>query len=130
MEATGADELAGAFTHLAQAGAEALLVLNDAIFLGQRARVVELAAGHRLATIYGERAFADAGDLMAYAPSHAANFRRAAIYVDKILKGTKPGDLAIGQPAKVELAINMKTARALDLTIPHALLLRADEVLQ
>ena len=130
VEAASAGELTAAFAHLGQAGAGALLVMNDAMFLGQRARVVELASTHKLATIYGERAFADAGGLMAYAPSNAANFRRAAIYVDRILKGAKPGDLAIEQPTRIELVINLKTARALGLAIPQALLLRADEVIQ
>ena len=104
--------------------------MNDAMFLGQRARVVELASTHKLATIYAERAFADAGGLMAYAPSNAANFRRAAIYVDRMLKGARPGDLAIEQPTRIELVINQKTARALGLVIPRTLLLRADEVIQ
>lgn len=129
VEAASAGELAAAFAQLAQAGVAALLVMNDAMFLGQRARVVELASTYKLATIYAERAFADAGGLMAYAPSQTANFRRAAIYVDRILKGARPGDLAIEQPTRIELVINQKTARALGLSIPQALLLRADEVI-
>ena len=129
VEATNRDELAGAIGSLSPAGVGALLVMPDAMFLSQRARLVELAAAHRLAAIYPEREFADAGGLMAYAPSRAANFRRAATYVDRILKGARPGDLAIEQPAKIELVINRKTARALGLALPQALLLRADEVI-
>ena len=130
VEATSQGELAGAFAKLRQAGVGALLVDADAMFFSQRARVVDLAAVHKLPAVYAEREFADAGGLMAYAPNGSANFRRAATYVDKILKGAKPGDLAIEQPTRIELVINMKTAKALGLTIPQSLLLRADEVIQ
>ena len=85
---------------------------------------------HKLPAVYAEREFADAGGLMAYAPNGSANFRRAATYVDKILKGAKPGDLPIEQPTRLEFVINLKTAKALGLTIPQSLLLRADEVIQ
>ena len=130
VEVSTAAELSGAFAKLSQSGVGPLLVMNDALFFSQRARMVELASTYRLPVVYPEREFVDAGGLMAYAPSNAANFRRAAIYVDKILKGAKPGDLAIEQPTKIELVINLKTAKALGLTIPQALLLRADEVIQ
>ena len=130
VEATSQGELAGAFAKLRQANVGAVLVDGDAMFFSQRARVVDLAAMHRLPAVYAEREFADAGGLMAYAPSLTANFRRAATYVDKILKGAKPGDLPIEQPTRIELVINLKTAKALGLTIPQSLLLRADEVIQ
>jgi putative ABC transport system substrate-binding protein len=130
VEASSPGELVGAFAKLSRAGVGALLVTNDAMFFSQRARVVDLAAMHKLPAIYAEREFADAGGLMAYAPNGSANFRRAATYVDKILKGANPGDLAIEQPTRIELVINLKTAKALGLTIPQSLLLRADEVIQ
>jgi putative ABC transport system substrate-binding protein len=123
-------ELAEAFAKMSQAGVTALLVENDAMFFSQRARIVDLAARHRLPAIYGEREFADAGGLMAYASGSVAIFRRAATYVDKILKGAKPGDLPIEQPTRIELVINLNAAKALGLTIPQPLLLRADEVIQ
>src|SRR5262249_60964211 len=108
----------------------AVLVWNDAMFLSQRERIVELAAQHRLPAVYEERRFAEAGGLMAYGPNESANFRRTAMYVDKILKGAKPGDLPVEQPTKVELVINLKTAKALGLTIPPSVLARADEVIE
>ncbi len=91
---------------------------------------VSLAAKHRLPAVYGLRAFVDAGGLLAYAPSLRELWRRAATYVDKILKGAKTADLPVEQPTKFELVINLKTAKALGLTIPPSLLLRADEVIQ
>ena len=130
VDASSPDELAGAFEKLSRAGVGALFVSNDAMFFSQRARIVELAARHKLPAIYAEREFADAGGLMAYAPSVTAKFHRAATYVDKILKGANPGDLPIEQPTRLELVINLKTAKALGIIIPQALLLRADEVIQ
>jgi putative tryptophan/tyrosine transport system substrate-binding protein len=123
-------ELGGAFATLHQAGVAALLVMTDAMFLSQRARVVDLALQHQLPAAYHEREFAEAGGLMAYGPNEPAIFRRAAVYVDKILKGARPGDLPIEQPTKLELVINLKTAKLLGLTIPQGLLQRADEVIQ
>ena len=130
VEATSPGDLVGAFAKLSQAGVGAILLDADAMFFSQRARVVDLAAMHKLPAVYAEREFADAGGLMAYAASGTANFRRAATYVDKILKGAKAGDLPIEQPTRVELVINLKTAKALGLTIPQSVLLRADEVIQ
>ena len=130
VEATNQGELAGAFAKLRQASVGAVLVDGDAMFFSQRARVVDLAAMHKLPAVYAEREFVDAGGLMAYAANGSANFRRAAAYVDKILKGAKPGDLAIEQATRIELVINLKTAKALGLTIPQSVLLRADEVIQ
>lgn len=100
------------------------------MFFSQRARVVDLAAKHRLPAVYGEREFADAGGLMAYATNLPATFRRTATCVDKILKGARPGDLPMKEPTRIELVINLKAAKALGLTIPQSLLLRADEVVQ
>jgi putative ABC transport system substrate-binding protein len=130
VEASSPGELPGAFAKLSQAGVGALLADADAMFFSQRARVVDLAALHKLPAVYAEREFADAGGLMAYAASGTANFRRAATYVDKILKGANPGDLAIEQPTRLELVINLKTAKALGITIPQSVLVRADEVIQ
>ena len=113
-----------------QASVGAVLVDGDAMFFSQRARVVDLAAMHKLPAVYAEREFVDAGGLMAYAPNGSANFRRAAAYVDKILKGAKPGDLAIEQATRIELVINLKTAKALGIAIPQSVLSRADEVIR
>jgi len=124
------EEFPGAFTAAARDGAEGVLVTIESIFLGQRTRVVELAARHRLPAVYPYREFVDAGGLMAYGPNVASVFQRAATYVDKILKGAKPGDLPVEQPTKFELLINMKTAKTLGLTIPPALLLQVDKVIE
>src|SRR4029453_11459070 len=93
-------------------------------------RIVDLSAKHRLPSIFASREFVDAGGLMAYGPNFTDLYRRAATYVDKILKGAKPADLPIEQPTKFELVINLKTAKRLGLTIPQSGLLRADEVIQ
>ena len=96
----------------------------------QRNAIVELAAQHRLPAMYETRPFVEVGGLVAYGPDAVAMLRRAANYVDKILKGAKPADLPVEQPTKFELVINLKTAKALGLSIPQSLLLRADEVIQ
>jgi putative ABC transport system substrate-binding protein len=119
-----------AFATMSRQGVRAVLVWNDAMFVSQRARIVELAAQHRLPAMYEERRFAEAGGLMSYGPNESANFRRAAAYADKILKGAKPADLPVEQPTKFELVINLKTAKALGLTIPPSVLARADEVIE
>ena len=123
-------ELATTVGNLSRAGVGALFVLNDAMFFTERARIVNLAASYRLPAAYAEREFVEAGGLTSYGPNLSYNFYRAATYVDKILKGAKPGDLPVAQPTKFELAINLKTAKALGLTIPQSLLLRADVVIQ
>jgi putative ABC transport system substrate-binding protein len=110
--------------------ADALIVTDDPLGFTHRAKIVGLANRHHLPTMYGLKVFAEGGGLMAYGASLTDLLRRAATYVDKILKGAKPGDLPIEQPTKFELVINMKTAKALGLTIPQTLLLRADEVIQ
>jgi len=130
VNAKSPGDLAEAFAKMNQAGIKALFVETDAIFFSQRAQIVDLAAKHKLPTVYGEREFTDAGGLMSYATNLPASFRRAATYVDKILKGAKPGDLPIEEPTRIELVINLKAAKALSLTIPQSLLLRADEVIQ
>jgi putative ABC transport system substrate-binding protein len=130
VDAQSPGELAEAFVKMSQAGVKALFVDTDAMFFSQRARIVDLAAKHQLPAVYGEREFADAGGLMAYAANVPASFRRAAAYVDKILKGSNPGDLPIEEPIRIELVINLKTAKALGITIPPPVLLRADEVIQ
>ena len=124
------NELESAFAAARAHRADALLALAAPIFGNELARLVELTARHRLPAIYGRREFAEAGGLLAYGPSFPDNFRRAATYVDKILKGARPADLPVEQPTKVELVINLKTARALGLTIPPSLVLRADDVIQ
>jgi putative ABC transport system substrate-binding protein len=110
--------------------ADGLIALDDALIFGNRTRIIALAARHRLPAIYGYREFPDAGGLMAYGPNRYEMYRRAATYVDKILKGTKPADLPVEQPTRFELVVNLKTAKALGLTIPQSILIRADQVIQ
>jgi putative ABC transport system substrate-binding protein len=108
----------------------AILVLPSPYFEVQHARLIEFAAQYRLPACYELRSYVQDGGLMSYGPSIDAMFVRAASYVDRILKGANPGDLAIERPTKFELVINLKTAKALGLTIPPSLLLRSDEVIQ
>jgi putative tryptophan/tyrosine transport system substrate-binding protein len=110
--------------------ARAVLVLGDSMFFLHRARIADLAKRQRLPTMSVQREHAEAGGLMAYGANLADIYRRAATYVDKILKGAKPADLPIEQPTKFELVINMKTAKALGLTLSASILARADEVIQ
>jgi len=124
------EELEGAFTAMTKAQAEALLVDPSAFLIVHRQRIVELTAKSRLPAIYPDRSFVEAGGLMSYYANEPAIWRRAGFYVDKILKGTKPADLPVEQPTKFELLINLKTAKALGLTIPQSLLMRADEVIE
>jgi len=104
--------------------------LDGALFTTHRTRLAELAVRSRLPAVYGFREHVEAGGLVSYGVDLPDLYRRAAIYVDKIVKGTKPADLPVQQPTKFELVINLKTAKALDLTIPQSLLLRADQVIQ
>jgi len=120
----------GAFTAMVQGRAEALMIMDVPVFARNRHRLLELARLHRLPTISGTRFFAEAGSLLAYGANVYDLCRRSAVYVDKILKGTKPADLPVEQSMRFELVINLKTAKALGLTIPPTLLFQADEVLQ
>ena len=124
------NELEGAFSEMTKARAGALLMLADFLFNRHLRRLVDLAAEHRLPVAYVSKDFVEGGGLMCYGPDWPDQFRRAAGYVDKILKGAKPADLAIEGPRKFELVVNLKTAKALGLTIPQSVLLRADEVIQ
>jgi putative ABC transport system substrate-binding protein len=130
VEARGPEDFDRAFSEMTRARAGALTVLPSSMFFNERRRLVNLAAKNRLPAVYTWREFVDAGGLMAYGPNAADVFRRAATYVDKILKGAKPGDLPVEQPTKFELVINLKTAKALGLTIPPSVLGRADQVIQ
>jgi ABC-type uncharacterized transport system substrate-binding protein len=130
VEAHTPAEIETAFAAMTSQRAGGLIVLRDAVFRAQRAQIVALAAKNRLPAVYGLREEAEAGGLIAYGASVPQNFRRAATYVDKILKGAKPADLPVEQPTKLELVINLKTARALGLTIPPSLLGQADEVIE
>ena len=125
-----ADDLPTAFEAGAKWGAEAILTTAESIFVVQRKRVVELASQHRLPGLYPYKEMAQAGGLMWFGPNIGDLYRRAATYVDKVLKGSKPADLPIEQPTKFEFVINNRTAKALGRTIPEALLLRADQVIE
>ena len=130
LEGLRPNDLEPLFAKAARERADALIVFAHAFAFQNRERILELAARQRLPAMYGWREFVDAGGLMSYGPNVEAMVRRAAHYVDHILKGAKPGDLPIEQPTKFELVINIKTARALGLTIPQSILVRADEVIQ
>jgi putative ABC transport system substrate-binding protein len=130
LDAREPGDLERAFEAAITQRADALVVSNDALMLQNRQRIVGLAAKHRLPAVYAAREFVDAGGLIAYAVSFPDLYRRAATYVDKILKGATPADLPVQQPTKFELVINLKTAKALGLEIPPTLLARADEVIE
>ena len=129
LEIRRAEDIAPAFGTL-KSGTQALYVCGDALVTANRARISTLALGARLPTIYPDRAFLEAGGLMAYGANNADLFRRAAEYVDKILRGAKPGDLPVEQPTKFELAINLIAAKAIGLNVSPMLLARADEVIE
>ena len=130
LEARGPNEFDGAFAAMAKERVGALLVVADSMFLLHRTRLADLAAKSRLPAAYGTRESVEAGGLMSYGASLSDLYRRAATYVNKILKGAKPGDLPVEQPTKFELVINLKTAKALGLTISPSLLQRADQVIE
>jgi putative ABC transport system substrate-binding protein len=124
------EDFSAAFSAVSRGHAQALYVITDPYFFNQRTTLLALASKARLPVIYGERNFAEAGALMSYGPNYGDLFRRSAGYVDKILKGANPSDLPIEQPTKFELVVNLKTAKALGITIPESILLRADEVIR
>jgi putative ABC transport system substrate-binding protein len=130
VEVRGPADFDRAFSDMTRARAGALTVLSSNMFLVERRHLVTLAAKNRLPAVYPLRAFVDAGGLMAYGADLPDSIRRSATFVDKILKGAKPADLPVEQPTKFELVINLKTAKALGLTIPQSVLGRADEVIQ
>ncbi len=130
LKAGGPNEFDNAFAAMSRERAEALLVLLDPFFSFHRVRLSDLVAKSRVPAMYGSREYPEAGGLMSYGADYRHNFRRSATYVDKILKGAKPADLPIEQPTKFELVVNLKTAKALGLTIPPSLLLRADQVIE
>ena len=129
VEVRAGEEIVAAFGAITKR-TDAVLVLSDPMTFFHRARIADLASKRRLPTMHGVRGYVDAGGLMSYWAHQADLYRRAASYVDRILKGAKPGDLPIEQPTKFELVINLKTARALGLTLPPSLLARADEVIE
>ena len=130
LEVRNAAEIEAAFIAARKSRASALLVFNSGLFDQHAARLAAAAAKASLPAMYGLRSYAEAGGLMAYGPDLVENWRRAAGFVDKILKGAKPGDLPVEQPTKFELVVNLKTAKELGLATPQSLLLRADEVIQ
>jgi putative ABC transport system substrate-binding protein len=130
LEARTPSEIETAFAAMRSQRVDGILVLRDAVFRAQRTQITALAAKNRLPAVYGLREEAEAGGLIAYGASVPQLYRRAATYVDKILKGANPANLPIEQPTKFELVINLKTARALGLTIPPSLLQRADQVIE
>jgi putative ABC transport system substrate-binding protein len=130
IEAATPDQIDAGLNEAIAVGAEALVVIPAEMFWEHRGQIVSLAAEHRLPAIYPEREYAGDGGLLAYGPNVPDNFRRAAAYVDKILKGAKPGDLPIEQPARFDFVVNLKAAKALGLTIPPSILARADEVIE
>jgi putative ABC transport system substrate-binding protein len=130
VRVNGPEDFDGGFLNMVRERANALIVFPGAMLFTERRRIVDLAAMHRLPSIYSAREFVEAGGLISYGASINDLIRRAGTYVDKILKGVKPGDLPVEQPTKFELVINLKTAKTLGLTISQSLLLRADQVIQ
>jgi putative ABC transport system substrate-binding protein len=131
IEVSRAEDLDRAFSAVTNQRAQALVLpAGNPVAFANRGQIASFAQRNRLPSMYGQREFVDAGGLMAYGPIASEMFRRAAIYVDKILKGAKPADLPVEQPTKFELVINLKTAKALGLTMPQSLLRRADQVIE
>jgi putative ABC transport system substrate-binding protein len=128
--AGGPKEFDRAMSRMVKKETAAIVVPADPLFFEHRLSIVDLAVKRRLPAIYARTEYVEAGGLMSYGPDRKEVFRMLALYVDKILRGTKPGDLPIEQPRKLELVINLKTAKALGLTIPPSLLLRADQVIE
>jgi putative ABC transport system substrate-binding protein len=130
VESRGATQLDSAFSAMVSGRADAFVTFSDSLTYIQAQRVADLAARNRLPAMYAYREISAGGGLMSYGPSIPDMFRQATVFVDKILKGARPGDLPIEQPRRIELVVNLKTAKALDITIPQSLLMRADEVIE
>jgi putative ABC transport system substrate-binding protein len=130
VEVQAPDQFESAFAAVRRTRAGALIVLPDAVLYGQHPRIVTFTTASHLPALFPEKEVAEAGGLIAYGPSIPASFRRAAGYVDKILRGAKPADLPVEQPTTFELVVNLQTARAIGVTIPTSILLRADEVIE
>ena len=130
LEVRDVDDIELAFNVVVRKHVEAVMPLSSALLDAEKQRLVTLAAMHRLPAIYEHRPFAEAGGLMSYGPDIRDVFRRAATYIDKILKGVRPADLPVEQATKFELVVNAKTAKALGLTIPASVLARADQVIE
>jgi putative ABC transport system substrate-binding protein len=130
LDVRNIESIATAFDTASRDHVDALVVALDALTQTNRHLIADLALKHRLPAVYVAREFIEAGGLVAYGPNYPDLYRRAATYIDKIFKGAKPGDLPVEQPIKFELVINLKTAKALGLTIPESFLLRADEVIE
>lgn len=130
IEISSPESIPGAFETARRARTEALIVLPSPMFYGQRKRLAELATRHRLPTSYEVKAYVDDGGLLSYGPSFPEMYRRAATYVDRILKGAAPGELPMEQPSKFEFALNLKAAKALKLSIPPSLRQRADHLVE
>jgi putative tryptophan/tyrosine transport system substrate-binding protein len=130
VPAQASEDFDGAFAAMARERAEALMVVASPLFVTHRERLAELAREHRLPAMFGSKENVQAGGLISYSADLTDLHRRAASYIDKILKGAKPADLPIEQPTKFELAVNLKTAKALGVAIPRAILTRADEVIE
>ncbi len=130
LQAETPEQIERAFTAMVKQRAQGVVMTNDALFTQERYQIAELALKRRIPSLCGVSRYADAGILLSYGQNIEENFRRAAVYVDKIIKGAKPADLPIEQPTKIELVVNMKTAKALGITIPQSILVRADKVIE
>jgi putative ABC transport system substrate-binding protein len=130
LEARVPEEIDRAFTSMARARNRGVVIFNDPVFLANGKRIADLSIKHRLPAVSGTLEYPESGGLMAYGASFPDMYRRAAVYVDKILKGAKPADLPIEQPTQFELAVNMKAAKALGIKIPDSILVRADKVIE
>jgi putative ABC transport system substrate-binding protein len=129
-EVNGPDDIDGTFATIGKERPEALLVVGDKLFATHQKRIFEFVVKSRLPAIYSQRGYVDAGGLMSYGSNFADQYRRVAIYVDKILKGAKPADLPVEQPTKFELVVNLKAAKQIGLTVPPSVLFRADKVIK
>jgi ABC-type uncharacterized transport system substrate-binding protein len=123
-------QLGAAFETMRRVHTDALILMADPLLFSERPLIIQLAARHRLPAVYETRLFPDAGGLLSYGPLQQERFQRMAVYVDRILRGARPGELPIEQPTKFELVINLKTAKALGLTVPPSVLARADEIIE